>query len=510
MLPCLQSRLRIVTLAVITATCCSTAYAAEWRPTLSATGGLTMTDNVALAPEGRERSDVILRLTPRIGLNRDGARLKVRLNYSPTLLYYFDTPTSDNLSNNLNATAKLEAVEDFFFVDASAVVTQTFVSPFAPQSADVASTNPNRVERQVYRISPYIQRRTASGIEYLVRDDASYTTTNNPQLPDLQRNRFLASVQSNPETFAVWRGEYTNFDNQLPNRRTQSGQIARAQVTLKILPDFQIYPIVGYETNNYGLSEYSGAVYGGGVKYTPTPRTQFRAQAEQRFFGTSYDVGLTHRTRSTSWDFRAYKTLTYWEAPLFTLPVGDAESSLDQILRTRIPDPAERQQAVDSFLERSGVPELIQTPYQFFTTQLFTRQGLQASTGLLGVRNSVLFRVFLLESVPVTNDPTGIADAFSNFNRIRTRGASVSASHQLTGRTRIGADITRTYNLGNSVATTGAPTIASTQTIFRVNLSHQLGPDTFGTLGVRYQIFDRQGLDAQERAILATITHRFF
>jgi uncharacterized protein (PEP-CTERM system associated) len=501
------------TATVVALACCVGTHAAEWRPSLSVNTGVTYSDNLFLAPPGpNKRSDLFLRATPNIGLSGEGARLKLRFNYAPSFFYYLNTPLDDYLFNRLSATAKLEAVENLVYLDASAQIAENFLTPFAPQSPDLANQIDNRIETRSYRVSPYVQRRLTNGVQYLLRNDFSKTATDNPQLPQFTRNRLTARLQGNPETFAAWQVEYQNFQSDIaPFNIRQSGQFVRFQSSFSVLYDLRVFPIVGYETNNYGFTDYRGAIYGGGLAYTPSPRTQFSAQAEERFFGTSYNVALTHRTRMTSWGLNASRSVTFWEAPLFTLPPGPTEFALDQILQSRISDPAERQAAVDNILQSSGLPPVITAPYQFFTTQLFTREGINATVGLLGVRNSLFFRLFTTDSEPVTVGSGGVGDVFTQFARIESVGGSISGTHQLSGLTRVGADVTRTNSKGtNRGGAAGDTTFSFAQNIYRLSLTHQLGPRTTGTLGLRYQTFNFLGPQSEERAILATLNHQFF
>ncbi len=109
----------------------------------------------------------------------------------------------------------------------------------------------------------------------------------------------------------------------------------------------------GYENDQFPLTELAAsAIYGAGVQWNPTDRTQVGGFWEHRFFGSSYSVQISHRLpecrdqrqlrraasppiRSSRCPFRRAPTVTQFVDAAFT---------------TRIPDPAERALAVEQFL----------------------------------------------------------------------------------------------------------------------------------------------------------------
>ena len=144
-----------------------------------------MTDNSLLQPRGQEQSDLILSVSPSIGVNKDGARLKVRGTYSPYLLTYVGGTAGGAVRNSLLANARLEAVENFFFIDARAAIFQSFRNPFGPQPADLGTSTSNRVETRTLGLSPYIRGRLSGGSQYSARDDIGFTSFDASNQPDI-------------------------------------------------------------------------------------------------------------------------------------------------------------------------------------------------------------------------------------------------------------------------------------------------------------------------------------
>ena len=86
--------------------------------------------------------------------------------------------TSNNrFVNTLSALANLEAVENFFFIDARASISQQFLSPFGPTPTDLSTATSNRTNVTTLGVSPYIRGAFgATGMTYLVRNDSYWTT----------------------------------------------------------------------------------------------------------------------------------------------------------------------------------------------------------------------------------------------------------------------------------------------------------------------------------------------
>ena len=77
---------------------------------------------------------------------------------------------------NAYLTAKLEAIENFAFVDALARISPSFLSPFGARPADTVNATQNRYTQQTYSVSPYIRGAVPStNITYQLRDDNFWT-----------------------------------------------------------------------------------------------------------------------------------------------------------------------------------------------------------------------------------------------------------------------------------------------------------------------------------------------
>ncbi len=111
-------------------------------------------DNVDLDPDGAEQSALVSELVPGITIRSESARVTAALDAFPIIRH--QTAGEDeglSLAGDLAGLGRVEAVEDLFFVDAQASVSQQVLDSRA------AASTANERTVQVYRISPYLQNR---------------------------------------------------------------------------------------------------------------------------------------------------------------------------------------------------------------------------------------------------------------------------------------------------------------------------------------------------------------
>jgi uncharacterized protein (PEP-CTERM system associated) len=499
-----------LTLAALLSAGALPAVAGDWTYGASATGRLTLTDNVRLAPRGQEEADLILSVAPTLTAQRRGARASLSVTYIPTLHVYLENRDSDNLQNYLSGLFSAEAVEDFFFVDASANIRQTFISPFDSLLGG-ESINDNLAQTTTLGLSPYVRGVLGTGYTYLVRNDNFWTTSDASALDNLYESRVLATVASPLGRLLRWDGEYDYNYTKFETQPAYVRQLLRLRGIYSVSPDLSVNARLGYEVNDYTIDDYSGPIYGGGVDWRPTPRTFLSAFAEERFFGTGYGLNVSHRRRLAGFTLRASRsTQTHREQALY-LPAGDTRQLADIAFRSRIVDPLERQRAVDEFLARAGLPAVLTSPYAFYTNQIFVASLVEAGTGLFGVRNAVSLTLFWRENEPVTAGGAVLPDAFATVNNFRQRGGIVAASHILSARSTVTATAQRTYTLSTDtrIQPDGSE-IDSTEDVLRLTLTHQLSPATSAAAGVRWVDFDSNVRNSfREHALFASLTHRF-
>lgn len=490
------------------------AGSAEWKPSLSIGGTVTLTDNVRLRPSDSKESDVYTIVTPSFGVDKDGARLKVNARYSPSLVWYAAGTVPSSVRNSLNGKANLEVIENFFYVDARANIFQSFLSPFGPQPGDLGSQTANRTETTTLGIAPYIRGRLPGGSQYSVRDDLNYTTFSTSGRPDIYGNSLAAEWNGVGGTFLVPSLDYTYNSVRYGTQPAFVSQVARLRATANLDTDLQLFATGGYESNDFVFSQQQGTIYGGGFNWKPSPRTDVRANVERRFFGNSYNIDAVYRTAFTAWSVRADRQIrtSQQQFQQFTnASTSGLRSSLDALFAAQIPDPIQRAAFIDQFLAQNGFSSLVGGPTPIFTPRVLLVESIDPSVAIRGSRTTVTLSVFYRKTTPLSEAvATDAVDPFATFNTVTQRGGSALISHKIDPMLTTNLSVNRIYTEG-AATRAGAPAFESVQTIFNATLARQISPSTYGSVGLRWQVFNSDSFaDYRERAVLATVTHTFF
>jgi uncharacterized protein (PEP-CTERM system associated) len=175
------------------------AHAAPW--TLSASAGATGTYNHS-SGEGQSEDGFVACLTASLAIHSgEGGRLKLNGTLGATQ-FLCTGGQGNSFAPAANLAANLEVIEKFFFIDATANVSETFITPFGPQPANLTVPTNNRYISQAYSVSPYIQGVIAPNISYLLRDDNVWTPSSS----------FGDSSAKTPTTY------YNNLNGQMSSR----------------------------------------------------------------------------------------------------------------------------------------------------------------------------------------------------------------------------------------------------------------------------------------------------
>jgi uncharacterized protein (PEP-CTERM system associated) len=511
LLPACTQRYRVWLQVMLICLCApSAAPGAEWKFGTSISASGTLTDNVNLAPPGQQQSDFILGITPSIRADLDAARLKVHASLAPTLYTYVQNSQNDYLAGNLNAFASLEAAEKFFYIDASALVGESYLNPFRSQPENGGSITSNRIQTTTLGLSPYIKSTTSSGVSYLLRDDNTYSTSNYSGLANIYINNLTATIDGPTgrplRLGADYNYNYTQFQNQ---PQAFQLQLARLRATHTFDPELSATVDGGYETNDYGVTRYQGAIYGAGFDWKPSPITDLHANAEHRFFGPSYTLGFNNRTRLTALNLYGSRGIQTYPQQLF-IPAGNTQAVLDAIFRASIPDPIERQKAVDNFLQQTGLPSSLATPFTYYTNRIYVVEAWGGSFALIGARNALTFSLGWFKNTAITAGGQALPNALNLANDFEGTTAGVAFNHQLSALTSVTASASHNVTYNNNTNVAQLSSISSTQNTFLVTLSQQFSPKTSGTLGARYVRFHSNvASDYNEAALIAGVLHTF-
>jgi len=485
------------------------APADQWRVEPGVRGTITYTDNVALAAPGQEQGSLIVGVAPRVAVTGEGKRYSVAGRYELSGYFYSNAQRSDKYYSNLNLFGDVEAIERFFFIDGGVNIFQNFLSPFGPITIDNSLQTDNRYTTYVYRLNPFIRGNIGTDTDYLLRWNNTWTDYSASGL----RESYIADVigrigrPSGAGRRHGWQADYNGSYVKYNNQEAYTLHLGRGIVFYQATPDLQVSGRGGYENNNYTFSGYSGAIYGAGLDWRPTPRTVLNGFWEHRFFGDSYRANFQHRTRLTGWRLTGSRGVTTSTQQL-QLGTGIAYDVVDAAFTSRIPDVRQRQEAVQQFLSRTGLPEFLTQPISFYNNQILLQERVEAAFSLFGARNSLVLTAYWSDQEPITGGGA-VLPGFVNVNQnYVTQGASANYTHQLTGTAGLSLLALRNHTRYRAAFVPGSVDY----TIFRALFRSRISLRTSWFAGARYQWQDSSNppyREYREAAIFGGIDYAY-
>lgn len=272
----------------------------------------------AVRSNGRAVADFYTGIIPGIAVTADTRRLKGSFFLAPEFRFYATQGNQNHVYNNLNTSGELTVLEDLLFIDMRGYAnTQSRQGGLGPNGT-VSLSRQDQVETQSYTIGPVLRRRFGD----IGRAELGYSYTHTSidggsgQVASpfagsignqtLDTNKALASFTTG-EAFgrynAVLEMKYSNSKGSGTIRRSHRySQIA--DLGYAYTRTIKFIGALGHEDIYYrGLTTYrnEGAVYTGGIQFTPDPDTDLSLLYGHRdgSTGISFDgnYAATARTR---------------------------------------------------------------------------------------------------------------------------------------------------------------------------------------------------------------------
>lgn len=487
------------------------AFAGDWKITPTIAVNETATDNVALSST-QKKGDLITDVNPGIRIEGTGGRSKLRFDYQLHNLFHAQDSTRDRTQNSLNAFGTLEALENWFFIDASGMISQQSISAFGGTTSTAVNTNvgTNTTESSTYRLSPYLRGSFGSFADYQLRYNLTTTSTKSNRAFDSDTNEMVATLKGATALASLgWSLDATSQKIKFGNGRSNEADRLRGVLTYQIDPQFRVSLIGGREANDYLTASKEGhTTKGGGLDWSPTERTQVSASREDRFFGNSNSFSFSHRTAGTAWKYSESKDASVQPSQQQSVGLGTYYDLLFGLYASAIPNPVRRAAFVNSLLAIGGISPTAQLQGGFLTSGVSLQRRREMSFALVGVRNTVTFAATQSESqnlsqASLTLGAAAVGD-FSLAQHIRQRGASVNWSHNLTAL----SSLTGGFSRLNSTGSGGATSLETTQRMMTLNFTTQLGPQTNAGLGARRVQVDGS-TSYTENALTGVVSHQF-
>lgn len=483
------------------------AAAADWTISPSLNLNETYSDNIKLATSGSEQSDWVTQINPGIAIAGTGSRLKANASYTMQNLVYAEKSGQDTTRHQLSAYANAELVENLFFLDGQASISQQNTSIFGSQATDNVNAAGNRTEVKNYSVSPFLRNNFGKFASSEIRYTHGEVNTGTGGLSDSQTDNVKLNVNSGSAFKTLgWGLNYNN--NKTVNNDSES---LTGNLRYLITPRFSLTATGGYEKNNYISvgNKTDGSSWTAGFSWAPSSRTSIDASTGQRFFGKTYAVNANHHTRKTAWTLGYSEDITTTQSQ-FQIPVTiDTASFFDQLLIATIPDPVARQQRVDRLMSIYGFPTTFPEPVNFLTNRVFLQKRLQASVAVTGAKNTLLLSLFnSIREAQVASSYDSILLGSGNQalnDKTKQVGGNAAWNWRLNSRTSANFSAGYTRNSSPSLGRT------DNNKNFQVGMTRQFQPKLSGTVSLRrnQQSSNQVGGGYQENSITASLSLKF-
>lgn len=465
--------------------------------------------NIGMQNSADAKVGAVLTITPRLQMQGNGPDYKLTGDVSADAVQFINSNQSSRILPRGQVQLNTRLVDRLFFVDTELGAETSSATPFDVSGDPTSIYNVGTTTRE--RISPYIDHEISSSARINARSDNLWTQgSSNSVLGNTGDSN--AFVQTNTVRYDLLpqptglRAEY--------NRQTTSYkdggsglmlETARVSGLYAFDPTLTVGVTAGRDGARYTTNNVSNTLAGGMLRWTPTERTVLDALVERRFFGTGWNVNFTHRSPFMAVTAGVVRQASTFASRLGTLQAGgDVPALLDAILRTRIPDVAQRQLAVYDYMSRSGLSGTLTGPVDLYSRTVQLQQGMNVSLALIGVRHTVTFRVFRTRTEDLRGASDGVrllaSDAIQS-------GFTAGLNRRLTPDTSADLSLTRVQSdgIGSNAGRT------SSSTVVRLGATHSLSPRTTLSGSVRFQNGSSTltSVNASEAAVSAGVLHRF-
>lgn len=449
----------------------------------------TYTDNLRLQRPGLERSEWITEITPGFVLRNHGRRFRFDASYRFRYFAGLNDPDDrvDRTQSQLGATLQAELIDNLLYFDGSASISQQAISAFEPLPGDNAFSN-NRSEVRGYRATPSLRH--------------SFGNTASVQLSythDMVDAGHDAVGTSEGDTLAFSLASGSTFDTLGWNV-----QASRQQVDYEFAPEttstsgsLGLRYVLGRTlalTANVGHDEYDYQALGGetggrswsaGFNWAPSSRTRVDATAGKRYYGSSYYLNASHRTRRTAWDLNYSDAVTTTRAQYLLPSTVDTAAMLDRLFAATVTDPAERQRAVAAYMRAAGLPPALANNINYFSNRYFLQKELRATTALRGARGNLMLSAFAARRIALSTVDTDSAllgpDSRTLNDSNRQVGVNLLWNHRINSRNDLNASLSAVRVESDATGTD------ATHKTARLSLVHRFDRELSGTVEVRRQ-----------------------
>jgi uncharacterized protein (PEP-CTERM system associated) len=306
--------------------------------------------------------------------------------------------------------------------------------------SDNPYTSANRTNVSTWRVSPYLARRIGSSANLLMRYTRDSVQTSVLGYGNTQGEDANVSLTSADDKRVGWSLQY---DHQLLTDRLagdSSSSSASAGLSWRVRPGLSLTASGGYDSYDYHAlgGRTQGRSWNLGYAYTPSNRSSLTMSFGRHYFGKSRALSAMHRSRHTVWNISYDESVTTSRQNFLLPATVDTASLLDRLFMSNFPDPTLRRQAVDAYLQTTGLPASLANNINYLSNRYLLQHQFMASVGMIGARSTLLFSAYDTRRNALSlqqADSQLLGSTLSNLNdNTHIRGLSATFNYRLSSR----------------------------------------------------------------------------
>jgi uncharacterized protein (PEP-CTERM system associated) len=508
-------RALLLTPLALAAMLCSAECQAQWKFTPTAGVSETYTDNVSLQRDELAHSQFVSEAMGGFTLTGKGPRLQLNASARVHQFAYTDgdVPNLNNREHEYSATA-LGKLADDLFVDLYAASGPQSISAFGPQVSDNLYAMGNRTTVNSWRISPYVRHHYGTVADLLLRysRDEVDAGKRNPFGSSTASTANLNLASGSAFRTVGWGLAYTHQDMNNRLGGPSSSENALFDLRWRYSPQISATASTGYDSYDYKSlgGSTAGRSWSAGFIWTPSARTRVQASYGRRYFGKTGSLAASHHSRHSVWSINYSDAVTTTRQQFLLPSTIDTASMLDTLFSASIPDPVLRQQAVQAYLQATGLPPSLANNVNYLSNRYLRQKQLQAAVVFNWAHSSLATSLIRSERNALSlreSDSDLLGGQLTTLNdNVRQRGINCVFTYRLSSRT------TATATAGVDRSTSLDTGIEQTHRQLRVGMARRIERRLSMALELRHLEGRSDALTSgqyRENAITAALTAQF-
>lgn len=472
-----------------------------WMFTPSAGLNQTFTNNYLLS-DLAPASDAITRASAGLAMTANTGHLKGFLDYSLAGVVYLRHSDRNTVQNSLSSRLSAELEPGRAGVDVAANISRSAISAFGTQPNSGLGLQDNVTEVRTLRVAPRLIGPLGPELRYSANLALSATDAKDTRAGDSTAATLGLHLEPTRRGRLGWvadaSAQRTDYKagNASSNERLSLGSRLRLDDI-----DTELTASAGIEYASILTGTRQRYNNGGlGMVWTPNNRTKVAAQYDERFFGPSHSIAVDHRTALTSWRFSKSRSLTEPAAQAETSGRGTAFDLLFAQFASVVPDPAQRTEFVNAYLQARGISPSVSPG--FLRSAITIDEVDELAVAYRTQRSAAVLTLVNSKSTRLGTQP-GVVDDLSNSAAVYLKSVGLDLAHQLTPDASVGLQLNRVRGSGTDVTQNTLQRRLGLRYALRASRNLDLA------LGLTRTLYDRAQTSYDESALLVTLGYRF-